>query len=344
MPFVLYQTLRQLLFLLPPETAHAFTLLALRVAQRTGLSQRLVHGIYQPATVMGLKFRNRVGLAAGLDKDARCVEGLLAMGFGFIEVGTVTPKAQRGNPRPRLFRLPNERALINRMGFNNDGASVAAERIRRARTRLGPTAGLIGVNIGKNKDTEFANATDDYLQGLEAVYDVADYVTVNVSSPNTAGLRELQQSATLRALLTDLKRRRSDQHAARGRYVPLVAKLAPDLTDAEIESIADVLLDVGIDGCVATNTTIARPLWAQTPQRAESGGLSGMPLHELAVACVARLARALDGRVPIIGVGGIHDVATARRFFDAGASLVQVYTGFVYEGPQLVRDIARALR
>ncbi len=340
----MYQTLRQVLFLLPAETAHGLTLAALRVAQRIGLSQRFVHGIYQPATVMGLKFRNRVGLAAGLDKDARCIEGLLALGFGFIEVGTVTPRPQRGNPKPRLFRLPSERALINRMGFNNDGAAAATERIRWVRRRLGPTAGLIGVNIGKNKDTDLADAAADYLLCLDAVYDVADYVTVNVSSPNTVGLRDLQQSDSLRALLTALKRRQSELRAARGRYVPLAAKLAPDLTPEQIRAIAQVLLDVGIDGCIATNTTLARPLRETARHRDESGGLSGEPLHELAVACVSQLARALDGRIPIIGVGGIHDVASARHMIDAGASLVQIYTGFIYEGPHLVRNVARALR
>jgi dihydroorotate dehydrogenase len=331
------------MFLLPPETAHAVALTALDVAQRTGLSQRFVHGVYQPVTAMGLKFRNRVGLAAGLDKDARCVEGMLAMGFGFVEVGTVTPRPQPGNPRPRLFRLPSEGALINRMGFNNGGATAAAERVRLARQRLGPTSGLIGINIGKNKDTELARAADDYLAAFDVVYDAADYVTVNISSPNTAGLRELQESEALRALLTTLKRRQAELHAQRGRYVPLAAKIAPDLTPEAIAAVAAVLLDVGVDGCIATNTTISRPIPPTARHCDESGGLSGAPLNDLAVACVARLAQSLDGRIPIIGVGGIHDVASARRFIDAGATLVQIYTGFIYEGPELVRDLARAL-
>ena len=339
----MYQTLRKWMFLLPPETAHAVALTALDVAQRTGLSQRFVHGVYQPVTAMGLKFRNRVGLAAGLDKDARCVEGMLAMGFGFVEVGTVTPRPQPGNPRPRLFRLPSEGALINRMGFNNGGATAAAERVRLARQRLGPTSGLIGINIGKNKDTELARAADDYLAAFDVVYDAADYVTVNISSPNTAGLRELQESEALRALLTTLKRRQAELHAQRGRYVPLAAKIAPDLTPEAIAAVAAVLLDVGVDGCIATNTTISRPIPPTARHCDESGGLSGAPLNDLAVACVARLAQSLDGRIPIIGVGGIHDVASARRFIDAGATLVQIYTGFIYEGPELVRDLARAL-
>ncbi len=331
------------MFLLPPEVAHAVALRGLDIAQRTGVAQRFVHGVYQPVTVMGLKFRNRVGLAAGLDKDARCIEGLLAMGFGFVEVGTLTPRPQPGNPRPRLFRLPGEGALINRMGFNNGGAEAAVARIRRARERLGPLAGCIGVNIGKNKDTELIDAADDYLRGFDTVYDVADYVSVNISSPNTAGLRTLQEGAALRGLLTELKRRQAELHAQRGRYVPLATKIAPDLEPDAIEALADVLIDVKIDACIATNTTIFRPIPANTRHCDETGGLSGVPLHALAVACVARLARALGGRVPIIGVGGIHDVASARRFIDVGASLVQLYTGFIYEGPALVRDVARAL-
>ena len=339
----MYEFLRRLMFLLPPETSHTVALTALRMAERAGLSQRYVHGVYHPTTVMGLQFRNRVGLAAGLDKDARCIEGLLAMGFGFVEVGTVTPRPQPGNARPRLFRLPSEGALINRMGFNNGGASAAAARVRLARTRLGPAAGLIGVNIGKNKDTDLANAATDYLGAFDLVYDVADYVTVNISSPNTAGLRDLQESTALRSLLTSLKRRQRELHAERGRYVPLAAKVAPDLDDASTDALAQVLLDVGIDGCIATNTTISRPVPEDVDHRDEAGGLSGRPLHPLALARVARLAHSLGGRIPIIGVGGIHDVAGARRFIDAGAALVQVYTGFIYEGPDLVRLLARAL-
>jgi dihydroorotate dehydrogenase len=338
-----YRTLRDLLFLLPPEMSHHAALLGLRLGERVGISQRFVHGVYQPTTVMGLKFRNRVGLAAGLDKDARNIEGLLAMGFGFVEVGTLTPRAQPGNRRPRLFRLIEDEALINRMGFNNGGIDAAVTRIRAARRRLGRTAGLIGVNIGKNKDTDNANAAADYLAGLDAAYDVADYVTINISSPNTAGLRELQEHNVLRALLTTLKRRRDELGAERGRRVPLAAKIAPDLEADAIDAIAGVLLDVGIDACIATNTTVSRPLPETTRRRDEAGGLSGIPLHTLAVRCVERLADALGGRIPIIGVGGIHDVASARRFIDAGATLVQVYTGFIYRGPELVRDLARAL-
>jgi dihydroorotate dehydrogenase len=338
-----YQMLRQLLFLLPPEASHHAALTAMRVGERLGVTQRFVHGVYQPVTVMGLKFRNRVGLAAGLDKDARCVEGLLAMGFGFVEVGTVTPRPQPGNPRPRLFRLTSERALINRMGFNNGGVAAAAARVLRSRERLPLFATVVGINIGKNKDTPLERAADDYLECFEQVYDAADDVTVNVSSPNTPGLRELQEGKALFELLSALKRRQTELRESRGRYVPLAAKIAPDLDRDAIAALAGVLLDVGMDACIATNTTIARPLPVDTPHRDEAGGLSGPPLNALAVDCVKELAAHLAGRIPIIGVGGIHDVASAQRMIDAGATLVQIYTGFIYEGPVLVRDLVRAL-
>jgi dihydroorotate dehydrogenase len=338
-----YTTLRNLLFLLPPEASHHAALTALRIGERVGVTQRLVHGVYQPVTVMGIKFRNRVGLAAGLDKDARCVEGLLAMGFGFVEVGTLTPRPQPGNPRPRLFRLTGAGALINRMGFNNGGVANAVERVRQARQRLPLTATVIGINIGKNKATPLERAADDYLECLDRVYDVADYVTVNISSPNTPGLRELQEGRALFELLTALKRRQAELHASRGRYVPLAAKIAPDLSADAVAALADVLLDVRMDACIATNTTTTRPLPADARHRDEAGGLSGPPLNALAVRCVELLASRLAGRIPIIGVGGIHDVASAQRMIDAGAILVQIYTGFIFHGPALVRDVVRAL-
>ncbi len=339
----MYTTLRNLLFLLPPELSHHAALAGMKLGERLGITQRFVHSVYQPVTVMGIKFRNRVGLAAGLDKDARCVEGLLAMGFGFIEVGTLTPRPQPGNPRPRLFRLREQSALINRMGFNNAGIAPAVERIRLARMRLPLVASVIGINIGKNKDTDLRRAADDYLECLEQAYDVADYVTVNVSSPNTPGLRDLQAVDALKDLLTALKQRQRELHMRRGRYVPLAAKIAPDLDDDAVADIAGVLLDVGMDACVATNTTIARPIAAGVRHGVETGGLSGAPLHALATHCVAQLATHLGGRIPIIGVGGICDVDGAQGMLDAGASLVQLYTGFIYQGPALVRDLARAL-
>jgi dihydroorotate dehydrogenase len=265
------------------------------------------------------------------------------MGFGFVEVGTVTPRPQPGNPRPRLFRLTSEQALINRMGFNNGGVAAAVRRVLQARKRLPLFATVIGINIGKNKDTPLERAANDYLECFDKVYDAADYVTVNISSPNTPGLRELQEGKALFDLLSALKRRQKELFESRGRYVPLAAKIAPDLDRNAVAALAGVLVDVGIDGVIATNTTITRPLPVDTPHRDEAGGLSGPPLNALAVDCVGELARHLAGRVPIIGVGGVHDVTSAQRMLDAGATLVQIYTGFIYQGPVLVRDLVRAL-
>lgn len=339
----MYQSLRDLLFLLPPELSHDVALTAMRWGERLGLSERIVHPVFQPATVMGLRFRNRIGLAAGLDKNGRCAPGLLAMGFGFIEVGTVTPQPQPGNPKPRLFRLADDAAIINRMGFNNLGAEAMAARLRVDRARIDQPGALIGVNIGKNKDTPNDCAVDDYASCLATLHAVADYVTVNISSPNTPGLRDLQEAGALRGLLGALRKQCDALDQVGGRRVPLLAKLSPDLDDAAIAGIAQVLIDARMDGVIATNTTISRPPGIDAHRGAQAGGLSGAPLAPLALACVASLARALAGQLPIIGVGGVHDVAGARQMIDAGASLVQIYTGFIYEGPILVRDIARSL-
>ncbi len=339
----MYSTLRDLLFLLPPEMSHDVALTALRWGEQLGVTERFVHPVFQPAHVFGLRFRNRIGLAAGLDKDARCVAGLLAMGFGFVEVGTVTPRPQPGNPKPRLFRLRKDGALINRMGFNNAGATAMARRLELARSRLDHPGALIGVNIGKNKDTPNDRAVEDYAAALTELHAFADYVTVNISSPNTPGLRDLQEAGALLDLLTRLRSQRDAMARSSGRRVPLLAKLAPDLNEASIDALADVMLQAGIDGVVATNTTISRPPGIDAVLASEAGGLSGEPLEPRALAGVARLAQRLDGRLPIIGVGGIHNVAGARRMIDAGATLVQVYTAFIYQGPNLVRDIARSL-
>lgn len=324
-----YQFLRRLMFLLPPEMSHEVALTALRVAERSGLSQRYIHGIYQPTTVMGLEFRNRVGLAAGLDKDARCIEGLLAMGFGFIEVGTVTPRPQPGNPRPRLFRLPSEHALINRMGFNNGGASAAAERVRLARMRLGPAAGLIGVNIGKNKDTPNERAVEDYVACAETVGPLGDYVVVNLSSPNTPGLRQLQEPEALAAILSAVK--------AKVGAKPLFLKIAPDLGDEAVDAVVDVVRSTGVTGLICTNTTITRPF--EHPTAKETGGLSGKPVFQRSTEVLKRAFKRSEGKLPIIGVGGVFDGDDAFAKIAAGASLVQIYTGFIYGGPGLPRRI-----
>jgi len=339
----MYATLRDTLFLLPPEFSHEAALAGMRLGQRLGITERFVHPIYHPVTVMGVKFRNRVGLAAGLDKDARCIEGLFAMGFGFVEVGTVTPRAQPGNPKPRLFRLKAQEALINRMGFNSRGAVRMAERLAAVRGRLALPSAAIGVNIGKNKTTPIEAAADDYRAALEGLYPYADYFTINISSPNTPGLRDLQEARALASLLASIRLRRDELASALGRRVPLAAKLAPDLDPAGIREIARVLIDEGLDGVVATNTTVSRPIPVDTPHGSESGGLSGRPLAPLALRCVSTLAETLGGALPIIGVGGIQDVAGARAMIAAGASVVQIYTGFIYRGPGLIRDIARAL-
>jgi dihydroorotate dehydrogenase len=335
---MLYALARPLLFALDPERAHALALGALDVAARVGIAPRASPGDAAPVEAMGLRFPNRVGLAAGLDKDAAHLAGLATLGFGFIEVGTVTPRPQPGNPRPRMWRIPAREALINRLGFNNGGVAALCANVARAGYR-----GILGINIGRNADTPNARAADDYVAGLEAVYPLAHYVTVNVSSPNTKGLRDLQGDAALDALLATLgaaRARLADRH---GRRVPLAVKIAPDLDDAAIDAIARTLVAHGVDAVIATNTTIARDAVAGLAHAEEAGGLSGRPLQARSNAVIAALARALDGALPIIGVGGILSGADARAKLDAGATLVQLYTGLVYRGPALVAECARAL-
>ncbi|CCD29171.1 Dihydroorotate dehydrogenase (Dihydroorotate oxidase) (DHOdehase) (DHODase) (DHOD) [Candidatus Glomeribacter gigasporarum BEG34] len=335
----LYPWIRPFLFHLDAETAHHLTLSALRAAQRSCIMQRLeTSTVHAPRTVMGLRFDNAVGLAAGLDKDGLCIDGLAALGFGFIEVGTVTPRAQSGQPRPRLFRLPDAGALINRMGFNNGGVDALVQRIRAARYQ-----GVIGVNIGKNADTPLEHAARDYLYCLERVYPVAHYVTVNISSPNTQGLRQLQDKAPLDALLAalqDRRRRLADQHR---KNVPLALKIAPDLDDAQIRIIADTLLRHRVDGVIATNTTSARAAVTGLPHADEAGGLSGKPLFEPSTRVIRALFAALGHEIPVIGAGGIFSADDARAKCAAGASLVQLYTGFIYRGPALIHQCAQAL-
>ncbi len=284
----MYEVFRNLLFKLPPEVSHSLALTSIDWSYRTGLTRKFIHPIYSPVQVMGLQFRNRVGLAAGLDKDGRCINGLLALGFGFIEIGTVTPYPQVGNPKPRLFRLPEHRALLNRMGFNNQGVELLRERLALALSKRRPSDGLIGVNIGKNKDTPLGRAVDDYLLAFETVQPLADYVAVNISSPNTPGLRELQEGRYLLELLQALKERQRALAASTGRYVPLAAKIAPDLDANAIAEMAEVLVESGVDGVIATNTTVTRPLHGSEASRFrnEQGGLSGDPLFELALGAV----------------------------------------------------------
>ena len=334
-----YPLARPFLFALDPETAHELTFAGLDRAARLGIARMLAPRLpASPVTVMGITFPNRVGLAAGLDKNAAHLAGLAALGFGFLEAGTVTPRPQPGNPRPRMFRLPRAEALINRLGFNNGGVKAFVANV--ARTRY---SGVLGINIGKNFDTPNERAADDYVACLRAVYPKAHYVTVNISSPNTKGLRDLQAEDMLAALLVRLKGEQAALAQAHGRYVPLAVKLAPDLSDDALRGIARLLVAHKIEGVIATNTTIARDGVAGQPHAEEAGGLSGAPLRERSTAVVRTLARELDGAVPIIGVGGILSGQHAREKIAAGASLVQVYTGLIYRGPALVAECVEAL-
>jgi len=334
-----YRALRDLLFLLPAETSHHLSLTSMDWLQRLQLSPLMAREqVIDPVTVMGIRFTNRVGLAAGLDKDARCIDGLGAMGFGFLEVGTVTPKPQAGNPTPRLFRLPRKRALINRMGFNNDGVEVMCERIRRARFN-----GVLGINIGKNALTPVDNALDDYALCLREVYDLASYIVVNISSPNTPGLRNLQHEAELGRLLAGLKEEHTRLVEQHEKYVPLVVKIAPDMTDVEAKQVVRQLLEFDLDGVIVTNTTISREGLAGEPLASQAGGLSGAPLRELANHMLSLVAAEVGNDMAIIGVGGIMTAEDAAEKIRLGAHLVQTYTGFIYEGPELIYRSARRI-
>jgi dihydroorotate dehydrogenase len=294
--------------------------------------------IKKPVTIAGMTFDNPVGLAAGLDKNGDCIDAFSSMGFGFVEIGTVTPRPQPGNPKPRLFRIPEKHAIINRMGFNNKGVDHLVEQVKKAQFK-----GPIGINIGKNKDTEESKALDDYLICLNKVYPYASYVTINISSPNTPGLRNLQYGEALDKLLAGLKAAQETLTQTHGKYVPLFIKIAPDLSDIEIESIAQSLINTKMDGVIATNTTLSRDAVQGLPHCDEMGGLSGSVMTDMSLAVTRKLAKALDRSMPIIGVGGIDSPEAAKARLDAGASLVQVYSAFIYQGPSLVKRIVNAL-
>ena len=343
MSLVPYALTRRFLFGLDPETAHDLTLGTLARVQHTPLVCAVAQTrVDDPTTVAGLRFPNRIGLAAGLDKNGRCIDGLGAMGFGFIEVGTVTPKAQPGNPKPRMFRLPEANALINRLGFNNDGLAAFVANVKRARFRQ--RGGILGLNIGKNAATPIERAVDDYLLCLDGVYPHADYVTVNISSPNTQNLRALQSDAALDGLLSAVQERRAALAQRHGRRVPIFVKIAPDLTPDQVDAIAVTLRRCGIDGVVATNTTIARDAVKSLPHGAEAGGLSGAPVFAASNRVISQLRSTLGANYPIIGVGGVMSAADAQAKIVAGADLIQIYTGFIYKGPELVTEAARALK
>jgi dihydroorotate dehydrogenase len=334
----MYSLLRSALFRLSPETAHHFSLKSLRSLDQLGLLKHLVKApTPQPVTVMGLDFPNRVGLAAGLDKDGEYIDALAALGFGCIEIGTVTPRPQMGNPQPRLFRLPQSEAIINRMGFNSKGVDYLVHQVAQMKYQ-----GILGINIGKNFDTPVENAIDDYLIGIQRVYAYTNYITVNISSPNTPGLRTLQYGDELQQLLAALKARQAELADRFQYYVPIAIKIAPDLNADEIAAMSEVFLDQKIDGVIATNTTLARDAVQGQQYAQEQGGLSGPPVTQQSTYVIQQLQQHLAGQIPIIGVGGISSTQDAQDKLDAGASLLQIYTGFVYQGVDLIQQCQQA--
>lgn len=330
-----YRIIRSFLFMLNPEKAHDFSIKQLKLTQGTILDllyrQKVQH---RPVQVMGLTFPNSVGLAAGLDKNGECIDAFGAMGFGHIEVGTVTPVAQPGNESPRMFRVLESEGIINRMGFNNEGVENLIKNVQESNFK-----GVIGINIGKNFSTPVEQGKEDYLLCMDKVYPYADYIAVNISSPNTPGLRSLQYGDALNELLAALKTRQTELEIKHHKYVPIALKIAPDLSDQEIVSIAASLLEYKIDGLIATNTTLDRDMIKGMSHAGEAGGLSGRPLQNKSTVVIEKFAAQLKGEIPIIGVGGIDNVIAAKEKIQAGASLVQLYSGFIYHGPQLVKNI-----
>ncbi len=334
-----YPAIRKVLFQFDAETIHELTIKSLKSTGKSPLNIFYKQQVQdKPLTVMGIKFPNPIGLAAGLDKNGECINAFDAMGFGFVEVGTVTPRPQPGNDKPRIFRLPEANAVINRMGFNNKGVDYLVSQVQAANFK-----GVLGINIGKNKDTPEENAKDDYLHCMRKVYDLATYITVNISSPNTPGLRSLQYGDALNELLSALKAEQSILAEKYGKYIPLTVKIAPDLTTDEVKSIAKSLLDNKIDGVIATNTTLSREGVEGLEFGTEQGGLSGQPVKDKSTQVIKILSEALDNKLPIIGVGGIASSDDANEKLEAGATLVQVYTGFIYQGPPLIKDIVNGL-
>lgn len=338
---MIYPLLRNLLFRLDAETAHHTSLASLRLAERSGVLALAypAEEFATPTELFGLTFPNKVGLAAGLDKEGNTIDALGRLGFGFIEIGTITPRPQAGNPKPRLFRLVPHEAIINRMGFNNPGIDAGVENVRTTRHFTGP----IGFNIGKNKDTPNENAADDYLICLRKAWTVADYIVVNLSSPNTPGLRDLQGPEASARLLETLKHEQTVLAAQHGRNVPVLFKVAPDLDDTHIAQLSKVFLDGGLDGLIATNTTLDREAVSSHPRANEAGGLSGVPVFAKSTEILRAFSSHLAGKIPIIGVGGISSVEDAQEKLRAGASLIQIYTSFIYQGPALVRSLSKAL-
>jgi dihydroorotate dehydrogenase len=334
-----YPAIRKVLFQFDAETIHDLTIKGLKKTGKSPMNVLYKQSVQdKPLTVMGIKFPNPLGLAAGLDKNGECINAFAAMGFGFVEIGTITPRPQPGNDKPRIFRLPAANAVINRMGFNNKGVDYLVSQVQAANFK-----GVLGINIGKNKDTPDENAKDDYIHCMRKVYDFATYITVNISSPNTPGLRSLQYGDALDELLIALKVEQKNLAEQYGKYVPVAVKIAPDLSEEEVNSIAKSLIVNGIDGVIATNTTLSRQGVEGLEFGSEQGGLSGAPVKDKSTQVIKLLAKALDNKLPIIGVGGISSSEDANEKLQAGASLVQVYTGFIYQGPPLIKEIVNGL-
>ena len=334
-----YPFVRQALFQLDAERAHNLTFQQLRRISGTPLEKLIRQNLpSKPVSCMGLTFKNPLGLAAGLDKNGECIDALGALGFGSIEIGTVTPRPQPGNDKPRIFRLPEAEALINRMGFNNHGVDNLVDNVKKAHYD-----GILGINIGKNKDTPVEKGEDDYLICMDKIYPYAGYIAINISSPNTPGLRSLQYGEALDSLLTSIKTKQQSLQAYHHKYVPVAVKIAPDLSEEELIQVADSLVRHNIDGVIATNTTLDRTLVKGMTHCNEAGGLSGRPVQLKSTEIIRRLSQELAGRLPIIGVGGIDSVISAREKMEAGASLVQIYSGFIYKGPPLIKDIVTYL-
>ena len=339
---MLYPLIRKFFFALDAETAHGMGMAGMGFLNSAGVACLLAKAVpADPVEAMGLKFPNPVGIAAGLDKNGDHIDALAALGFGFVEIGTITPRAQSGNPKPRLFRIPERQAIINRMGFNNQGVEQLLANVAAA--QFPKRGGILGINIGKNFDTPIEKAADDYLICLDRVYNAASYVAINISSPNTQNLRDLQKDEALDALLGSLKQAQVKLAERHGKYVPLALKIAPDLEDRQIQAIADLLRRHRIDGVIATNTTLSRAGIEGLPHAEQTGGLSGAPVFALSTAVLKKLATALAGEVPIIGVGGIMTGQDAAAKIEAGAKLVQFYSGFIYRGPDLVSEAAAAI-
>ncbi|ALS98476.1 quinone-dependent dihydroorotate dehydrogenase [Lacimicrobium alkaliphilum] len=335
----MYTFLRELLFSLDAERSHDVSMGFLKHSQHNLLNRLYAQKLPpKPVQVLGMNFPNPLGLAAGLDKNGECIDAFAAMGFGFIEIGTVTPRPQPGNDKPRLFRLPQSQAIINRMGFNNKGVDYLVEQVRQAEYQ-----GILGINIGKNKSTAEERALDDYILCLDKVYNHASYVTINISSPNTPGLRNLQYGEALDSLLRGLKLQQDKLAQRHGKYVPILVKIAPDLSDEELQDIARSLMQSGMDGVIATNTTLSREKVKGQQYAQESGGLSGSPLTDQSQMIVSKLSKALQGNMPIIGVGGIDSPETAKARMNAGSDLIQIYSSLIYQGPELIARILKSL-